>query len=57
MQANEVAHHGGCSPRAHSVAVSVDNIVPVDGVVWQLDQGYLAGQVVCVARCFVAAYE
>jgi putative transposase len=37
--------------------VSGDNIVSVDGVVWQLDQGYLAGQVVSVARCFVAPSE
>jgi hypothetical protein len=37
--------------------VSGDNIVSVDGVVWQLDQGYLAGQVVTVARCFVAPSE
>jgi putative transposase len=37
--------------------VSGDNIVSVDGVVWQLDQGYLAGQVVSVARCFVAPDE
>ncbi|MGK3997600.1 DDE-type integrase/transposase/recombinase [Sorangium sp. So ce1024] len=37
--------------------VSGDNIVSVDGVAWQLDQGYLAGQVVSVARCFVAPDE
>ncbi len=37
--------------------VSGDNIVSVDGVVWQLDQGYLAGQIVTVARCFVAPGE
>jgi putative transposase len=37
--------------------VSGDNIVSVDGVVWQLDQGYLAGQIVTVARCFVAPSE
>ena len=37
--------------------VSGDNIVSVDGVVWQLDQGYLAGQIVTVARCFVAPNE
>jgi len=37
--------------------VSGDNIVSVDGVLWQLDQGYLAGQIVTVARCFVAPSE
>ena len=37
--------------------VSGDNIVSVDGVAWQLDQGYLAGQIVSVARCFVAPNE
>jgi putative transposase len=37
--------------------VSGDNIVSVDGIAWQLDQGYLAGQVVLVARCFVAPGE
>ena len=37
--------------------VSGDNIVSVDGVVWQLDQHYLAGQIVTVARCFVAPSE
>lgn len=37
--------------------VSGDNIVSIDGVAWQLDQGYLAGQIVCVARGFVAPDE
>lgn len=37
--------------------VSGDNIVSVNGVAWQLDQGYLAGQTVCVAQCFVAPGE
>ena len=37
--------------------VSGDNVVSVDGVLWELDQGYLAGQVVTVARCFVAPSE
>ncbi|WP_438009347.1 DDE-type integrase/transposase/recombinase [Sorangium sp. So ce321] len=37
--------------------VSGDNIVSVDGIAWQLDQGYLAGQVVSVARCFIASDE
>lgn len=34
--------------------VSGDNIVSISGVAWQLDQGYLAGQIVEVAQCFVA---
>ncbi|WP_437996890.1 DDE-type integrase/transposase/recombinase [Sorangium sp. So ce185] len=37
--------------------VSGDNIVSVDGNAWQLDQGYLAGQIVSVARCFIAPDE
>ncbi|XXT51617.1 DDE-type integrase/transposase/recombinase [Sorangium sp. So ce542] len=37
--------------------VSGDNIVSVDGIAWQLDQGYLAGQIVSVARCFIAPDE
>ncbi len=37
--------------------VSNDNVVSLDGVPWQLDQGYLAGQVVIVAQCFVAPGE
>jgi putative transposase len=37
--------------------VSGDNIVSVDGVAWQLDQGFLAGQIVTVAHCFVAPGE
>jgi hypothetical protein len=37
--------------------VSGDNVVSVDGTAWQLDQGYLAGQNVTVARCFVAPEE
>ena len=37
--------------------VSGDNIVSIDGVAWQLDQGYLAGQLVTVAHCFVAPGE
>lgn len=37
--------------------VSNDNIVSIDGVLWQLDQGYLAGQVVVVAQCFVMPGE
>lgn len=37
--------------------VSNDNIVSLDGALWQLDQGYLAGQIVVVAQCFVAPGE
>jgi putative transposase len=37
--------------------VSNDNIVSLEGVLWQLDQGYLAGQIVTVAQCFVAPGE
>jgi putative transposase len=34
--------------------VSKDNVLSLDGVAWELDQGYLAGQTVTVAHCFVA---
>ncbi|WP_437982947.1 DDE-type integrase/transposase/recombinase [Sorangium sp. So ce117] len=59
------AAEGGVDEKALRVAltertrrrVSGDNIVSVDGVAWQLDQGYLAGQIVSVARCFVAPDE
>ena len=37
--------------------VSGDNVVSLDGQAWELDQGYLAGQIVTVARCFVAPAE
>ncbi len=37
--------------------VSGDNVVSIDGVLWQLDQGYLAGQIVTVARCFSVPNE
>jgi len=37
--------------------VSSDNVVSLDGQAWQLDQGYLAGQLLTVARCFVAPGE
>ncbi len=37
--------------------VSGDNVVSIDGIAWQLDQGYLAGQIVTVAQCFVAPGE
>jgi putative transposase len=34
-----------------------DGVVSVDGTDWELDQGYLAGQVVTVARCLVDLAE
>jgi hypothetical protein len=34
-----------------------DGVVSVDGTDWELDQGYLAGQVVVVARCLVDLTE
>jgi len=37
--------------------VSGDNVLSLDGQAWELDQGYLAGQIVTVARCFVAPDE
>jgi hypothetical protein len=37
--------------------VSADNVLSLDGHAWELDQGYLAGQLVTVARCFVAPDE
>jgi transposase InsO family protein len=37
--------------------VSKDNVVSIDGAFWQLDQGYLAGQIVTVAQCFVVPGE
>jgi hypothetical protein len=33
--------------------VSRDNVISVDGVAWELDQGYLAGKMVTVGHCFV----
>jgi transposase InsO family protein len=32
-----------------------DTTVSIDGVIWQLDQGYLAGRIVNVGRCLVDA--
>jgi len=32
--------------------VSNDNVVSLDGVPWELDQGFLAGQIITVAHCF-----
>jgi len=37
--------------------VSSDNVLSLDGVAWELDQGYLAGQVVPVVQCFAAPDE
>jgi hypothetical protein len=37
--------------------VSTDNIVSIDGVAWELDQGFLAGQLVTVAHCFLMPDE
>jgi putative transposase len=37
--------------------VSGDGIVSLNGVAFELDQGYLAGQIVTVAQCFVAPGE
>src|SRR5262249_8403494 len=37
--------------------VSGDNVISLDGQAWELDQGYLAGQVVTGVRCFVAPTE
>ena len=37
--------------------VSNDNVLSVDGVAWQLDQGFLAGQIVTVAHCFLTPTE
>lgn len=35
--------------------VSRDNIISVDGVAWELDQGFLAGQIVTVAQCLLVS--
>lgn len=37
--------------------VTKDNVISLDGTGWQLDQGYLAGQIVTVACCFAAPGE
>lgn len=37
--------------------VSTDNVLSLDGALWELDQGYLAGQIVTVASCFAAPDE
>lgn len=37
--------------------VSGDNVISIDGVAWELDQGYLARQTVTVAACFAASDE
>ncbi|XXS69243.1 hypothetical protein WMF43_37375 [Sorangium sp. So ce131] len=35
--------------------LSADNVLSLDGKAWELDQGFLAGQLVTVAHCFAAA--
>jgi putative transposase len=37
--------------------VSGDNVLTIDGKAWELDQGFLAGQVVTTAHCFAAPDE
>jgi transposase InsO family protein len=37
--------------------VTNDNLVSLDGVAWELDQGFLAGQIVTVAHCFLTPAE
>jgi len=37
--------------------VTSDNVISLEGTAWQLDQGFLAGQLVTVARCFAAPGE
>ena len=37
--------------------VSSDNVLSVEGIAWELDQGYLARQVVTVVQCFAAPDE
>jgi hypothetical protein len=37
--------------------VSADNVLSIDGVAWELDQGFLAGQLVVVASCFLIPGE
>jgi transposase InsO family protein len=37
--------------------VSRDNILSIDGVAWELDQGFLAGQLVMVAHCYLVPGE
>jgi hypothetical protein len=37
--------------------VATDNVLSHDGTLWELDQGYLAGQLVTVAHCFVMPGE
>ena len=53
---DEKALRGALTERTRR-RVSGDNIVSVDGIAWQLDQGYLAGQIVSVARCFIVPDE
>jgi transposase InsO family protein len=37
--------------------VSNDNVLTLDGFAWELDQGFLAGQIVTVAHCFLTPNE
>ncbi|MET0201533.1 MAG: DDE-type integrase/transposase/recombinase [Gaiellaceae bacterium] len=37
--------------------VSNDNVLSFDGVAWELDQGFLAGQIVTMAHCFLTPTE
>jgi transposase InsO family protein len=37
--------------------VSRDNVITMEGAAWELDQGYLAGQIVTVMHCFLAPGE
>ncbi len=37
--------------------VSNDNVLTLDGFAWELDQGFLAGQIVTVAHCFSTPNE
>jgi putative transposase len=65
VYAGRLASEGAVDEKALRAALTVrnrrrvtgDNVVSIDGVAWELDQGYLAGQTVTVASCFVAPGE
>lgn len=65
VYAGRLAGEGAVDEKALRIALTVrsrrrvtgDNVISVDGVAWELDQGYLAGQIVTVASCFVAPRE
>ena len=65
LYANRPADEGAVDEAALRIAltertrrrVSKDNLVSVGGTLWELDQGYLAGQLVTLARSFVAPGE